>query len=272
MQDLAIVACIKPVPDPRRWAAMELDPRTKTIRREETELVINPLDKNALEAALQLRETVGGSVNVITMAPPAARQIITETLAMGADRGIHLCDRVFAGADTLATSYTLAAGMVKVVGKPDLVFCGARSIDGSTGQVGPQLAVHLECCHVSSVSRIKLLPGNELLLRMQLEDTYLDFAAAPPLVVTVNGSCNNPRSPTLEGILSAESKEVITLRANELDVETNRLGAAGSPTCTRDLFFPDLKRQGEILSGSTEEAVEALIDKLFAAGVINGAR
>jgi len=268
MPGLNTFVCLKPVPDPEKWSDITLDPKTKAICRENVNQIINPLDRNALEAALQLRDKVGGTVTVITMGPPSARENIIEALALGADKGVLLSDRTFAGADTLATSYTLAAGIKKTGDKPGIIFCGARSLDGSTAQVGPQLAAHLGYVHVTSVNKFEVLGTGVFQLRMQLEDGYLEMIASPPLVISVNSDCNRPRAATLMGIMAAESKEIITLTAKDFDAGEKRFGLKGSPTRAEDVFFPDLARKGEILQGKPEETVNLLLDKLSEAGVL----
>lgn len=267
MSGLKIFVCLKPVPDPEKWPDIELDPQTRAIQRKNINQIINPLDKNALEAALVLREKLNGTVEVITMGPPGARQNIIEALAIGADRGILLSDPAFAGADTLATSYTLSAGILAASTRPpDIVLCGAKSLDGSTAQVGPQLAVHLKYHHATSISSIKILGPDKLGLRMQLENGFFDLAAPPPLVITVNGNCNRPRTATLMGIMEAENKEIITLSASDISADPDRIGLRGSPTRAADIFFPNPERKGEILTGEPAEIVKLLLDKLAVAG------
>lgn len=268
MSGLKIFVCLKPVPDPEKWPDIKLDPKTNTICRENITHIINPLDKHALEAALELRDKLGGKVSVVTMGPDYARENIIEALAMGADRGILLSDPVFAGADTLATSYTLAAGIMAAGGRPGLVLCGARSLDGSTAQVGPQLAAHLGYIHVTSVSKLEVLGPDRLKLRMQLEDGFFDLAAPLPVVITVNGDCNRPRTATLMGIMSAESKEIITLTSKDINANNERIGLKGSPTRAAGVFFPNLERKGELLQGTPAHITNLLLDKLAAAGVL----
>lgn len=161
---LNIVVCIKPVPDPQYYDKVSIDPVTKRITREGIPTIINPVDKNGIEAALQLKKSYGGKVTVITMAPPNATENIKEALAMGADEGVLLSDRAFGGADTLATSYTLAKGIEKL-GEFDIVFCGTESADGATAQVSSQLGEWLKVPHLWNVFNIE--PQNEKSLKVK---------------------------------------------------------------------------------------------------------
>ena len=147
------VVCVKPVPDPKHWNRLELDPKTKTLIRKGIPGTINPLDRNALELALTLRDNEGGEVLVVTMAPPDAKPVLNEALAMGADRAVLLSDLAFAGADTLATAYVLSAG-IKKLEEVDLVVCGDQTIDGGTAQVSAQVAEFLGVPNVMHVTAV----------------------------------------------------------------------------------------------------------------------
>ena len=150
---LKIVVCVKAVPDPREADRIRIDPVSKTLVRVDVPLVLNPLDKNAMEAAVQLKEQLGAHVSVLSMGPPPAANVVKECLALGADQGILLSDRAFAGADAYATAYTLAAG-IKKMGSRDLILCGRASSDGSTEWVGPELAILLDVPIVTMVKEI----------------------------------------------------------------------------------------------------------------------
>jgi len=147
---MQIIVCMKPVPDPKHWHKLTLDPETRTLIREGIPSTINPLDKNALEAALRLKEDQGGEVIVISMAPPEMKPVLREALAMGADHGILLSDRIFGGSDTLGTAYVLAEG-IKSLDRYDIILCGNETIDGGTAQVSAQIAEFLDGRGVPSV-------------------------------------------------------------------------------------------------------------------------
>lgn len=261
LRPLNIAVCVKPVPDPKQSANLRIDPATKTLIRQGIPLVINPLDKHALEAAVSLKEAAGGRVAVFSMAPPAAEQTLAEALAMGADEAFLLSDLSFAGGDTLATARVLAAGLKKV-GSWDVVLCGAESFDGGTAQVGPQLAVLLGMSWVTRVTRLVRESDDQFLVTVEDEVEQRDLAVRLPVVLTVEHAVNRPRKLSLMGILAARNKKVVVYSADDLDVERNAVGLKGSPTQTRDLFAPQEERKCEFLNGTPQEIANALLDKL----------
>lgn len=264
---MQIVVCVKLVPSPEQWSQIIFN-KNGALQREGIEQVINPLDKHALEEAVRIRQNCGGTVTVVTMGPLSGLENLREVLAMGADRAVLLSDRCFAGADTLATSYVLAAGIRKAVPDFDLVLCGAKSLDGGTAQVGPQLAVHLGAAHVTSVFSVDLLEEGIFQVKMEMERGYLVLNVRPPVVMTVTKRLNKPRIPTLADIIAAGGKEITVYSRSELGLSPSQVGLAGSPTQVRDLFFPPAKRLGKILEGSLEEKVEKLLGQPGVAGVL----
>ena len=264
---LSLVVCIKPVPDPRRWSDITLDPVTKTLRREGIPSVINPIDMYALEEALRLKEKHGGNVTVISMAPPTAIDNLREAIAMGADEAILLSDRSFAGADTLATSYVLAAGIRKL-GKFDLILCGNRSLDGGTGQVGPELAEFLGIPHITNVRKIDFINRRLIRVESAMEYGYALIEAQIPVVLTVVKGINTPRDIALNRISEAMRKEIKIWGMNDLEVDKNMVGLSGSPTQVVDVFVPEIKRRGEILDGAPEAVAKLLVKRLRQVGVL----
>jgi len=267
MSGLQIVVCVKFVLDPKDISKESIDPATGTINRANYKLVINPLDKHALFAARQLQKIAGGAVTVVSMGPPSIAEDLTETLALGADRAFLFSDPLFAGADTLATSYTLACGIKKFISSFDLILCGARSLDGSTAQVGPQLAVHLGIPWATNLSAFSWQQDRFVNLKMKLEDGYLSFAVKPPVLFTVNRDINQPYPPTLMDIVMARSKNVTVVSAQDIDLEVNRVGLTGSPTRFKEMFYSPTKRKRELLSGSPEEMVKTLFQELRMKGM-----
>ncbi|MDF2634543.1 MAG: Electron transfer flavoprotein alpha/beta-subunit, partial [Pelosinus sp.] len=164
---MEVLVCIKQVPD---TAEVKIDPVTNTLIRQGVPSIVNPFDKNALEAALQLKDKHGGKVTVISMGPPQAKDALKECLAMGADRAILVSDRAFGGSDTLATSYTLAAAIRKI-GTYDIIFCGKQAIDGDTAQVGPEIAEHLEIAQITYVAKIEV-DGDTVSVEREYEEGY----------------------------------------------------------------------------------------------------
>ena len=259
-----IVVCMKPVPDPRRWGTLTLDARTMLLRREEVPAVINPLDRNAIEQAVAMR--AGGTVTVLSMAPPDAEEQLAEALAMGCDRAILLSDSAFAGADSLATARALAAA-VRRVGDVDLVFCGAYSLDGSTSQVGPQVAELLGVPDLTHVTALGL-DGGTLRARSATEGGETLYECDLPAVVTFDKEVNVPRLPSMTGIMRAASAGVTRWTAADVGLAPAEAGLAGSPTQMQNTFTPAAARKGEMLEGSPARMAAALVEKLKGSRVI----
>ena len=264
---LNVIVCVKAVPDPKEADRIRIDPISKTLTRGNVSLVLNPLDKNAMEAALQLKEQYGAEVTVVSMGPPGAAKIVKECLALGADRGLLLSDRAFGGADAYATAYTLAKGIEKM-GLPDVVFCGMASSDGSTEWVGPMLATFLGMPVVALVTEIVESSGREWQVKASVENGYRLVRVNLPAVLTVTRELNVPRALCFSGIVKARKKEVREWGIKDLGVEEERVGLKGSPTIVSKMTTRERKRQVEFISGTREEKVERLIQELVDAGVL----
>ena len=262
-----IIVCVKPVPDPKQWDKVSMDPETKTLKREGIPNIMNPLDKHALEAALALRESHGGEVVLLSMAPPFAKTTIREGLAMGADRAVLLSDRVFAGSDSLATSEILAAGC-RWIGDFDIVLCGNLSIDGSTAQICSQLAEMLDLPNVMHVTGLEGSAGGNLVITQKIENGYVRLVSGFPVVLSVRKELNKPRYISFAGILAAESKEITMLSNKDLCVNPEHVGLAGSPTKMAGLEVRKFERKKERLEGTVDDIVEKLVEKIYQCGVI----
>ena len=271
MRELNLIACIKSVPDPRCPFKSELDPKTGTVRRLADEIgiprVIGPLDRNALEEALHLRELAGGRVYVMTMDSPAASEALREALAWGADEAILISDPAFAGADTLATARTLAAAIRKC-GPFDMVFCGTWSYHGNTGQVGPQLAAMLGVAHVPYVTHLEFVSDTRIRARSEWEGEYAISEADLPLLITVGESINRPRHATLMGILGARGRGIIHWDAAALSLPADMVGLAGSPSKVTGIALMPTARKKEMLQGDPETVAGQLLGKLRQDGVL----
>jgi len=259
------IVCIKPVPDPKHWNRLALDPKTKTLIRKGIPGTINPLDKHALELALSLRDKQGGEVLVMSMAPPDSGPVLNEALAMGADRAILLSDIAFAGADTLATAYVLSAGIDKL-GEFDLVVCGDQTIDGGTAQVSAQVAEFLGVPNVMHVTAVDVTSSGFWLVRYHIEHGHVVVEIKPPMVLSVLKEVNEPRYVTLVNILEAEKKETRVWSSDDLELEEPWIGLNGSPTCMVDLFVPEKKNKAEFLVGDHREQAAKLADRLHRSG------
>jgi electron transfer flavoprotein beta subunit len=262
---MRIIVCLKPVPDPRHWSRLALDPKTKTLLREGIPNIINPLDRKALEAALQLREKDGGEVTTLSMAPPSTLSVLREGLAMGADRAILLSDPAFAGSDALATSYIMATAIRKMA-PYDLILCGDQTLDGSTSLVSAQIAEFLDIPNLMRVSAIETRDSSVFRVRSQIEQGYMSVEIEPPMVLSVTKEINEPRYITLMNILKAEKKEMQIWSSKDLSLNEPWIGLKGSPSQMADLIIPEVKRKLERVQGEPSEMAEILADRLHRMG------
>ena len=262
-----IVVCVKAVPDPKEAHKIKIDPVTKTLTRSDVPLVLNLVDKNAMEAALRLKEQLDAHITILSMGPPQADNIVKECLALGADQGFLLSDRAFGGADAYATSYTLAKGIEKI-GPYDVIFCGMASSDGSTEWVGPEMATFLKIPVVTRVNEIVEYDGEWWKVKAGLENGYRLMRVKLPAVFTVTRELNTPRSLTFSGIIKARKKEITQWGIDELAVPEESAGQKGSPTIVSNLATINSKRTVEIITGTREEKAEQLVQKLADAGLI----
>ena len=262
-----IVVCAKAVPDPQQACNVKIDPHTKTLTRCDVPMVLNPLDKNAMEAALELKRRFNGRITVFSMGPPDAADIVKECLALGADEGILLSDPAFGGADAYATAYTLAKAVEKLE-SVDLVICGMASSDGATEWVGPEMAVFLNRPVVTMVQEIVESSADRLRVKAALANGYRLMEVALPAVLTVTRDLNTPRALSFSGIIKARKKTVLTWGHEDLGVPAEDVGLAGSPTIVSNLVPTDNRRQVTMLSGSVEEKATQLLDRLLDASAI----
>ncbi len=244
-----------------------MDPKTQTLIREGIPSVINPLDKHAIEAALSIQDVHGGEVVLLSMAPPSAASTLREGLAMGADRAVLLSDRMFAGSDTLATAHVLAAGC-RWLGDNDLILCGNMSIDGSTAQVGSQLAELLDLPNIMHVIDLDLREDGSMVVTRKIEHGFARLKGALPLVISVRKELNKPRYTSFTGILAAESKEIRILSNEDLKISPEVIGIDGSPTKMAGIELRRFERAREKLDGSVDEIVESLAGRIYQYGII----
>lgn len=238
-----------------------MNPETKTLIREGIPNIINPLDRKALEAALQLREKEGGEVILLSMAPPFTTPVLREALAMGADRSILLSDVAFAGSDTLATSYIMAAA-IKKIALYDLILCGDETLDGGTGQVSAQIAEFLNVPNAMHVSAIEMFQDGLFRVRSQIEHGYMWIGMKSPAVFSVAKEINEPRYITLMNILESEKKEIQIWSCRDLALNEPWVGLKGSPSQMADLLIPEITRKREMLEGEPVRMAETLADRL----------
>jgi electron transfer flavoprotein beta subunit len=257
-KQLKIVVLAKQVPDTRN-VGKDAMTAEGTVNRAALPAIFNPEDLNALEAALQLKDlTEGSTVQVLTMGPLRAADVIREAMFRGADGGYLLSGREFAGADTLATSYALCKG-VEQLGEFDLLLCGKMAVDGDTAQIGPELAERLGVPHVTDV---EWLEGDEksVTVRRQLGGSVQTLRVPLPAVLTVTRELNVPRLPSIAGVLRAEETEVAQYDVRRAGAEETLCGLKGSPTQVVQTYLPRRTRAVEEIEGTAQERQQRLVE------------
>lgn len=260
-----IVVCIKQVPETNDigW-----DPKTGTLIREGAGGILNRNDKNALEAALQLREQHGGLITALSMGPAQADEALREALSMGIDQAILLCDRVFAGADTLSTAYTLSLAAQRIRDY-DLILCGKETSDGMTAQVAPQIAEFLNLPQLTGATEIAT-ENKSVRIKQRLEYGFRIVETFFPAVITVERGINQPRIPAMDSIMEAyRDREVQVWGAGDLGGDSARYGLKGSPTQSRNIYTKQVtKGKVTILEGEPDEVAGKLIQTLKLKGLL----
>ena len=261
---MKIIVCIKQVPDTKGGVKFNPD---GTLDRSAMLAIMNPDDKAGLEAALRMKDQYGAEVTVLTMGLPKAADALREALAMGADKAVLVTDRVLGGADTWATSTTVAGAIRNL--DYDLIITGRQAIDGDTAQVGPQIAEHLQIPVISYAQDIKVEAG-KVIVQRQYDDRYHVLEAQLPCLVTALSELGEPRYMTPGGIFEACKAEIKTMgRADLVDVEDGNLGLMGSPTKIAKASDKVRKGAGEkVTPDSPEEAVAYIVGKLAEKHVI----
>lgn len=253
-----IIVCIKQVPSNSN---VKVDPVTGVLIRDGIESKMNPYDLYALEMALTLREKHGGSVTVITMGPDAAKAVLMEAIYMGADRGYLISDRRFAGADVLATSYTISSAIASL-GTFDLILCGKQTTDGDTAQVGAETAEFLNLPHYANVHTLTVTPDQQLECVCELGDTILTARLKTPCLLCTDGEINTPRLPSYKRKCAAAGRDdlltVLSL-ADFKDTDPAHYGLTGSPTQVERIFPPEKNSEHVFMEGTGRE----LSDQLF---------
>ncbi|MCX5694439.1 MAG: electron transfer flavoprotein subunit beta/FixA family protein [Candidatus Omnitrophica bacterium] len=251
-----IIVCIKQVPE---TTEVRINPETNTLMREGVKSIINPFDMYAIEEAVRLKERFGGKVTVVTMGPPQADSALREAISMGADEGYLVCDRAFAGSDTWATSYTLA-GAIKKLGTFDLIICGKQASDGDTAQVGPGISTHLNIPQVTYVKKVEEATDKSMRLERMLEEGYEIIETPLPALLTVVKEINEPRIPSLKGLMRAKSAKITMLTQKELELDPQQIGLCGSPTQVVKIFTPTPRVGGQVLKGEVADIAKQLVE------------
>ncbi|HEY3416293.1 MAG TPA: electron transfer flavoprotein subunit beta/FixA family protein [Armatimonadota bacterium] len=269
---MLVVACVKQVPDTTQ---VKIDPVTNTLIREGVPFIINPFDTHALEECLRLKDRYGFRVAVISMGPPNAETTLRKALAVGADEVVLLSDRVFGGADTLATSRVLAEAIKRLSEQDELAFvlCGKQTIDGDTAQVGPGIATRLGYAQLTLVDHIESLDmaAKKVRVRRKLEGRHEIVEAPMPAVLTVVREINKPRYPNVPMRLAAVTASIPVWNNQVLNLDTSTIGLNGSPTKVNKIFSPE-RAKGEIVGDGANDptgAAEQLVDKLIGKDILS---
>ncbi len=262
-----VICCIKQVPN---TAEVKIDPETNTLMRAGVESIANPYDMVALEAALTVKDRYGGKVTAISMGPPQAEEILREAVALGADNAILLSDRLFAGADTLATAYTLMKAIQKIEREDpvDLVVCGKQAVDGDTAQVGPGIATRLGYTQFTYVTGIEEIDANDRLItvRRKVEGGFEIIRGPLPALLTVELDLAKPRRASLSQLINSLRADIPVWNAEMIEGDPQKLGLKGSPTWVRKIFSPPAKEGGPLFDAQSkpEQAIEKCLNVLFA--------
>lgn len=264
---MKIAVLIKQVPATDK---VKMDPETGTMVRSAMDAELNPLDMYAVEEAVRVKERMGDDTKVVvlSMGPLMAKDAIKDAIAMGCDEGVLLSDRVFAGADTLATARALATALRKIGGFA-LIFTGERATDGETGQVGPSVGSQLDIPVLTYVSKIREIEDGKIIVERAIEGGHEIVEASLPVLLSVVKEINEPRVPNFKGKMRAKRAEIPVLTNADLGLDSSMVGLKGSPTRVVKIFYPSLSRNGVIVSGKdSEKAVDKLMDFLKEKAII----
>lgn len=259
---MELLVCIKQVPDTEE---LKVDVETGKIK-DGTPNIISPYDKNALEAAVQLKEANGGSVTVISMGPDKATSALKECISVGADKAVLINDEAFEGSDSYSTSSILTAA-IKKLGNFDLIICGNQATDTDAGQVGAQIAEQLGIAQVTYVAKIEA-KGDTIIVNREADEGYEVIEAQLPAVCTVVDSINEPRLATIKTKMAANKAKIERLTAADLEIELTKVGV-GSPTKVMKTFAPPKREAGiKIQEATGSDSALKLIENLVAAKLI----
>lgn len=261
-----VIVLLKQVPDPKGYVRIKED---GTLDREKARSIINPYDKNALEAALEIKGKYNAKITAISMGPLKAEDALREALAMGADEAVLLSDKKLAGSDTLATSYALSK-VIEKLEQHDLILCGMEATDGNTGQVGPEIAERLEIPQLTYVEKFEI-KGDFVEARRMLEGGYERLKVKLPALLTITNTANEPRNTTFSGVMKAVKKYIQIWSASDIEVDENKVGLMGSPTKIKKMKKTVSHRNKYIVKGeSVDAALDNLLGRLKEDGVVLG--
>ena len=256
---MEIVVCVKQVPG---TSEVEVDPVTGVLKRDGVDSKMNPYDLFALETALRIKKENNATLKTITMGPPQAKKVISESFSMGVDDGAIVSDRKFGGADVLATAYTLAQGIHKI-GNPDLIICGKQTTDGDTAQVGPEIAEDLNIPHVTNVTKIIEVGEKSIVVETDLPTTLEVCEISYPCLLTVEKDIFQPRLPSFKLKMETKDKEIPMITLKDMDdTDEKHYGLNGSATQVIRIFPPEPNTDKDIVRGNSDELTETLFNKI----------
>ncbi len=256
---MKILVCIKQVPESNK---VDVDPVTGVLKRDGADSKMNPYDLYALETALRIKEKIGAEISVITMGPPQAEEIIREAYALGADNGVIISDRKFAGADVLATAYTISQGALKT-GSFDMIICGKQTTDGDTAQVGPEMSEYLNIPCIANVLEITDINDKDITVKMDMTDTVEIAKIKYPCLICVDKDIYVPRLPSYIKKKATSDREIKVITFNDLDdKDEKKYGLSGSPTQVRRIFPPETNSDRELWSGNSAQLSQRMADKI----------
>jgi electron transfer flavoprotein beta subunit len=264
---LEILVCIKQVPHPDHFSEIHVNAGKGRVIADGIPVIMNPLDRHAVEEALRNRERFSGRITVIRMGRPRLQKAVGEALAMGADRAVLLYDTAFASPDTLATAFTLFYAIRKL-GRFDLIYCGNETVDSGTAQVGPMLAELLDIPQVSSVQEISFIDEKVLEVKRALERGRMKVRLKLPALLSVTRDINTPRLPTVQGIMEVAQKEVVIWNAKDIKVPLANVGLKGSSIHVAGVHEYKTGRRHEIVQGSPQEKARRAVARLKELGAI----
>ncbi|WDV47097.1 electron transfer flavoprotein subunit beta/FixA family protein [Clostridiaceae bacterium M8S5] len=258
---MQIVVCIKQVPG---TSEVEVDEITGVLKREGIDSKMNPYDLYALETAIRIKESSNACINVVTMGPPQAKQVIRESYMMGADKGVLLTDRRFAGADVLATAYTISQGIRKINDNNiDLIICGKQTTDGDTAQVGPEIAEFLDIPHITNVTKLVEVKEDSIIVEVDNSDSIEVSEIEFPCLITVEKDIFTPRLPSFKRKLVTKDTEITQYTLDDFDdKEEEHYGINGSPTQVKRIFPPESNTSHEAWNGTSDELANKIYYKL----------
>ena len=263
---MKIVVCVKQVPDTSdiKWT------ENNTMVREGVESIMNPFDEYAVETALRIKEAnPETTISVITMGPPQAKDVLKRAIAMGADEGILVTDKKFSGADTQATSRTLAAAVKEKVSDYNLIICGMYAIDGDTAQTGPSLAEHLGAAQATYAKEVEYSGGDSIIVKREVDEGDQKVEMKLPGVVCMLKCDYEPRKPSIKGTMKANRTQIPEYGMDDLGLDLSEVGIKGSPTVVSKAFRPEQRGNGEMIQAdNAKDAANILLEKLKAEKVL----